>query len=232
MNRSGAWQDTNTQTELVCQAQCARRADQASSAKLHRCPAVNLPCAQVLQGTGATREIGNKLLHEEQQKPSDLPDELRHGDDHGANPPGPMSSEDKHVSVCCWLACIPALTTSLVDPVLGPTSAVPGMLRPLKGVGERCADLRLCLTNCIRPLAMPVVLEQCILLTHCSAVLCLPCCDVPCRVIPTRLGAVSCSSSSWQPSPSRKQRSTTATTQVGTAALGLPPNNQCALAQL
>lgn len=56
-------------------------------------------CAQVLQGSGATREIGNKLVHEEQQKPSDLPDELRHGDDHGANPPGPMSSEDKHVSL-------------------------------------------------------------------------------------------------------------------------------------
>jgi hypothetical protein len=63
------------------------------------------PCFhQVLQGTGATRVIANKLEHEEQQKPSQLPDELRHGDDHGANPPGPMSSEDKHVSeTCYWL---------------------------------------------------------------------------------------------------------------------------------
>lgn len=56
------------------------------------------PCLQVVGGTAGTRVIGNKLAHEEPQKPSDLPDELRHGDDHGANPPGAMSAEDKHVS--------------------------------------------------------------------------------------------------------------------------------------
>jgi hypothetical protein len=62
----------------------------------------------VLQGTGATRVIANKLEHEEQQKPSQLPDELRHGDDHGANPPGPMSSEDKHVSEARPIAALPS----------------------------------------------------------------------------------------------------------------------------
>lgn len=48
---------------------------------------------------GATRQIGNQLVHETQQKPSDLPDEMRHGDSHGNPMDDPnMSSEDKHVS--------------------------------------------------------------------------------------------------------------------------------------
>lgn len=53
--------------------------------------------AETLGGVGATREIGNKLLHEEQQKPSDLPDEMRMGNDHGAGTAGgvPMDSEEK-----------------------------------------------------------------------------------------------------------------------------------------
>lgn len=55
------------------------------------------PDAEVIGGTAGSRVIGNKLAHEEPQKPSDLPDELRHGDDHGANPTGPMSADDKKV---------------------------------------------------------------------------------------------------------------------------------------
>jgi hypothetical protein len=55
------------------------------------------PEAEVVGGTAGSRVIGNKLAHEEPQKPSDLPDELRHGDSHGNEPPGPMSSEEKLV---------------------------------------------------------------------------------------------------------------------------------------
>jgi hypothetical protein len=59
--------------------------------------------SQVLQG--ATREIGNKLAHEQPQKPSELPEgERAHGVAHdGAPQPGAqhMSSEDKHVR-CVW----------------------------------------------------------------------------------------------------------------------------------
>lgn len=60
------------------------------------------PESEPLQGMGATRAIGNKLLHEEAQKPSDLPDELRtkHGN--------PMNAEDKHVRAraACMHACM------------------------------------------------------------------------------------------------------------------------------
>lgn len=64
---------------------------------------------QVLQGTGATRVIANKLVHEDIQKPSDLPPELRHGNAHDAlTHPYTMSPEDKHVSgfrAAAW-ACL------------------------------------------------------------------------------------------------------------------------------
>lgn len=55
------------------------------------------PEAEVVGGTAGSRVIGTKLADEEPQKPSDLPNEMRHGDSHGNEPPGPMSSEDKHV---------------------------------------------------------------------------------------------------------------------------------------
>lgn len=62
---------------------------------------------QVLAGTGATREIGNKLLHETPQKPSDLPDELRQGNSHGNPMTDPnMSAEDKHVSRAGKIWCL------------------------------------------------------------------------------------------------------------------------------
>eukprot|EP00775_Hariotina_reticulata_P003035 gene3035-3316_t len=57
------------------------------------------PSAEVLGDTSANRVIASKLVHEEPQKPSDLPEELRHGDAHG-NPntsAGPMESAEKHL---------------------------------------------------------------------------------------------------------------------------------------
>jgi hypothetical protein len=53
-----------------------------------------LPLPQVLHGVGATRDIGNKLTHEEPQKPSDLPDELK-----PSHPGRAMDSDDKKVSL-------------------------------------------------------------------------------------------------------------------------------------
>jgi hypothetical protein len=47
---------------------------------------------QALHGIGATRDIGNKLLHEEPQKPSDLPDELK-----PSHPGRAMDSDEKKV---------------------------------------------------------------------------------------------------------------------------------------
>eukprot|EP00879_Flechtneria_rotunda_P000734 GHRR01000854.1.p1 GENE.GHRR01000854.1~~GHRR01000854.1.p1 ORF type:complete len:138 (+),score=62.61 GHRR01000854.1:192-605(+) len=57
------------------------------------------PVAEVVAGIGATRDIGNKLVHEEPQKPSDLPDELRHGNDHGNPNHGgeSMDPKEKHL---------------------------------------------------------------------------------------------------------------------------------------
>jgi hypothetical protein len=46
----------------------------------------------VLHGVGATRDIGNKLTHEEPQKPSDLPDELK-----PTHPGRAMDSDEKKV---------------------------------------------------------------------------------------------------------------------------------------
>jgi len=48
---------------------------------------------QVLGDTSANRVIAAKLVHEEPQKPSDLPEELRQS----AASHEPMSKEDKHV---------------------------------------------------------------------------------------------------------------------------------------
>eukprot|EP00882_Tetradesmus_deserticola_P000335 GHRQ01000370.1.p1 GENE.GHRQ01000370.1~~GHRQ01000370.1.p1 ORF type:complete len:123 (+),score=59.44 GHRQ01000370.1:423-791(+) len=48
------------------------------------------PNAEALHGVGATRDIGNKLMHEEPQKPSKLPDELK-----PTHPGRAMTSEEK-----------------------------------------------------------------------------------------------------------------------------------------
>ncbi|WIA15286.1 hypothetical protein OEZ85_001957 [Tetradesmus obliquus] len=48
------------------------------------------PEAEVLRGVGATRDIGNKLTHEEPQKPSELPEELK-----PSHPGRAMDSDEK-----------------------------------------------------------------------------------------------------------------------------------------
>jgi hypothetical protein len=54
---------------------------------------VSLPWPlQALHGVGATRDIGNKLVHEEPQKPSQLPDDLK-----PSHPGRAMDSDDKKV---------------------------------------------------------------------------------------------------------------------------------------
>jgi hypothetical protein len=80
----------------LCPATCAATASAAVSPA-----AINLQAAaaaaaaaiiQALRGIGATRDIGNKLLHEEPQKPSDLPDELK-----PSHPGRAMDSDEKKV---------------------------------------------------------------------------------------------------------------------------------------
>jgi hypothetical protein len=92
------WQNAEVASLISCALHMLQRFSYPLQMSLSSPPLSHHHPFQVLAGTGATREIANKLVHEEQQKPSELPDELRHGDDHGANAPGPMSSEDKHVS--------------------------------------------------------------------------------------------------------------------------------------
>lgn len=53
-----------------------------------------MPIFQVLGDTSANRVIAAKLVHEEPQKPSDLPEELRQS---ASTHEPPMSKEDKHV---------------------------------------------------------------------------------------------------------------------------------------